>query len=603
MTRTPRHAAAGNSNGPVALLRAELRRRRLAGLIVPRQDEFGGEEVAAYAERLRWLTGFTGSWGLAILTLRAGAIFVDGRYTTQVRNQIDTRLFAPLHLKDDPPDRWIAANVRKGERLGFDPWLLAAGEADRFARACAASGAKLVAVAGNPIDAVWQEQPARPQNPVSGQPTQLAGRRAADKLKGIRKTLGLAAADATVLTDPCSIAWLFNIRGRDIAHAPVVLAYAIIHRRARPDLFIAPGRIDKAVRSRLGRIARLVDPGAIDAALAGLGRRKARVLLDPDATPCRIRDRLKSAGATIIRGPDPCLLPKARKNRNERQGARAAQLRDGLAVARFLCWLETAAPTALRESEAAARLDAFRLASKEYLGPSFETIAAAGAHAAIPHYRVTPATDRPLKAGEIFLIDSGGQYRDGTTDITRTTVIGQPTENMRDRFTRVLKGMMAVSRLRFPTGTAGSQIDATARSALWAAGLDYDHGTGHGVGSYLSVHEGPARINKSDRTPLEPGMILSNEPGYYKAGHYGIRIENLLMVREAEAIAGGERPMLGFETLTLCPIERRLVDRHLLTKDDVIWFDSYHARVLKELAPHLSGAELAWLQKACAPLA
>ena len=585
---------------PVGALRAELKKRKLTGFIIPRQDEFQGEYVSPYAERLRWLTGFAGSWGMAILTLNKGAIFVDGRYTIQVRGQVDTKVFEPRHLVDEPPSGWIEKNLKKGDALGFDPWLLTASEADRFAAACAKAGAKLVPVVSNPIDAIWVGQPARPTAPIATQPTQFAGINAAGKLKDVAKGM---AADAVVLTMPDSVSWVFNIRGFDVPHTPVVLAYAILHRKGKAELFIEPSRLPEDVRAHLKKIAVVRTPGEIEASLKALGRKKAQVRIDPAWAPARIRDALKKAGARIVHGADPCVLPKAKKNRTEQEGARVAHVRDGVAMARFLCWFEAAAANGgMTELSVAGKLKEFRQATGMLMDLSFNTIAGAGPNAAIPHYSVTEQSNHPLRHNEIFLIDSGAQYQDGTTDITRTLIVGKPTEEMTDRFTRVLKGMIGISLIRFPEGTCGSQLDVLARASLWRAGLDYDHGTGHGVGSYLSVHEGPARINKSDRTPLEPGMILSNEPGCYKQGSFGIRIENLVLVHEARAIEGGERKMLGFETLTLCPIEQRLINRQLLGKDEVLWLDAYHARVLKEVGDRLDGAELDWLRHACAPL-
>ena len=584
----------------LAALRAELKRRRLTGFIIPRQDEFQGEYVAPYAERLRWLTGFAGSWGTAIVTLKKAAIFVDGRYTLQVRQQVDTQAFETHHLVDEPPAKWIEKNLRKGSTLGFDPWLLTANEADRFAAACAKVGAKLVPESSNPIDAIWQEQPARPTATVATQPTQFAGRGAADKLKDVT---GPLAADAVVLSMPDSVAWVFNIRGRDVPHTPVALAYAILHRKGKAELFLDAAKLPEDVQAHLKPIAVVRGPSEIEGSLKALGRKKARVQIDPASAPSRIRDVLKKAGARIVQGADPCLLPKAKKNPIEREGARVAHVRDGVAMARFLCWFEKEAPNvALTELSVASKLAEFREATGMLMDLSFNTIAGAGPNGASPHYAVTTQSDRPLKRGELFLIDSGAQYQDGTTDITRTLPVGEPSEEMRDRFTRVLKGMIGISRIRFPEGTCGSQLDVLARASLWRSGFDYDHGTGHGVGSYLGVHEGPARINKSDRTPLEPGMILSNEPGFYKPDSFGIRIENLVLVHEAKAIDGGNRKMLGFETLTLCPIDRRLIDGYLLTSDELLWLDAYHARVLKEVGDRLDGAELAWLRQACAPL-
>ena len=582
----------------VTALRLLFRKQRLTGLIIPRQDEFQGEYVAAYAERLRWLTGFAGSWGMAILTLNKGAIFVDGRYTIQVRQQVDTKLFTPHHLVDEPPATWIAENLKKGDILGYDPWLLTADQAERFAAACTKVGAKLQPVASNPIDAVWEDQPKRPTASLSVQPLQFAGQSVADKLAMISKLLAKAGADATVLTQPDSVAWAFNIRGHDVPYTPVVLAYAILKKKGKAELFIDKAKLPEDVQAHLKKSVTVRKPAEFESSLKALG--KSAVQIDGNWAPAKIK--LALAKAKIINAIDLCILPKARKNKTEQEGARAAHRRDGVAMSRFLCWLEEAAPQGgLTEWSVAEKLEQFRKDTGMLLDLSFDSIAGAGPNAAIPHYHVNPDDCLPLNINEIFLIDSGGQYQDGTTDITRTVIVGEPTEEMRDRFTRVLKGMIDVSRIRFPKGTCGSQIDVLARQSLWAAGLDYDHGTGHGVGSYLSVHEGPARINKSDRIPLEPGMILSNEPGFYKQNEFGIRIENLLLIHEAKAIDGGERPMLGFETLTLCPIERRLIDTKLLTRDELHWLDTYHARVLKEVGDHLSGDELTWLRKACAP--
>lgn len=584
----------------VSSLRIHLKKQKLTGFIVPRQDEFQGEYVAPYAERLKWLTGFAGSWGMAILTQTKGAIFVDGRYTIQVRQQVDTKLFTPFHLVDEPPAKWIEDNLKKGDMLGFDPWLMTAEQADRFSAACAKVGAKLQAVASNPVDAIWTDQPRRPSAQLSVQPLQFAGQSLADKLAMASKALG--KADATVLTMPDSVAWAFNIRGHDVPYTPVVLAYAILKKKGKADLFIDKTRLPEDVQAHLKKSVTIRKPAELEAALKALGKSKSTVQIDTAWTPARIKSVLEKSGAKIANEADVCRLPKAKKNATEQEGARAAHRRDGVAMSRFLCWLESAAPKGdLTEWSVAEKLASFRKDTGMLLDLSFDTIAGAGPNAAIPHYHVDPENCLPLKINEIFLIDSGGQYQDGTTDITRTVIVGEPTAEMKDRFTRVLKGMIGVSRIRFPNGTCGSQIDALARQSLWAAGLDYDHGTGHGVGSYLSVHEGPARINKSDRTVLEPGMILSNEPGFYKQGAFGIRIENLLLIHPAKEIEGGERPMLGFETLTLCPIERRLIETKLLTRDELHWLDTYHARVLREVGDHLSGDELTWLQKACAP--
>ena len=587
----------------VTRLRDELKRRNLDGFIIPRQDEFQGEYVAPYAERLRWLTGFAGSWGLAILMRDRGAIFVDGRYTIQVRKQVDTSIFTPRHLVEEPPTEWLEKELKSGEVLGYDPWLMTADQIARFEKAAAKAGARLVAVDSNPLDAIWTDQPKRPRKPVSVQPTQFSGKSSKDKLGDVSNSLEKAGADAVVLTQPDSVAWAFNIRGGDVAYTPVVLSYAILHRHGEAELFVDETKLPEDVAAHLKGIVRLRAPQDIETSLAALGQKKARVQIDPDWAPERIRAVLAAAGAEIVTAKDPCVLPKARKNAVEQEGARAAQKRDGVAVSRFLCWLDRTAPKGQEnEVTVAEKLAEFRAEGGMLKDLSFDSISGVGPNAAIPHYRVSKASALPLKPGQIYLIDSGAQYQDGTTDITRTVIIGEPTHEMKDRFTRVLKGMIALSRIRFPKGTCGSQLDVLARQPQWMAGLDFDHGTGHGVGSYLSVHEGPARINKSDRTPLEPGMILSNEPGYYKEGQYGIRIENLLLVREPEAISGGERPMLQFETLTLCPIDRRLIEPGLLDPAELASLNAYHARVLREIGAFLEGAEFDWLKQACAPL-
>ncbi len=586
----------------LSALRGVLKKLKLTGFIIPRQDEFQGEYVAAYAERLKWLTGFAGSWGLAIITLKAGAIFVDGRYTLQVRKQVDTKLIKPHHLVDEPPSDWISANLKKGDVLGYDPWLVTAEQAERFEAACKQAGASLKPVERNPVDMIWDNQPARPAKPLTVQPTQFAGTTVADKQKLVSKLLADVGADATVLTEPDQVAWVFNIRGDDVPYTPVVLAYAIVRKKGKAELFIDKAKLPEDVQSHLKSSVTIRKPDQLEPALKALGKAKLRVRIDGAWTPARIKSALAKSGAKLSDGRNVTVMPKARKNATEQEGARSAQRRDGVAMARFLHWFDGEAPKhQLTEWSVAHKLKEFRQATGMLLDLSFSSIPGFGPNAAIPHYSVKKDTALPISNG-IFLINSGGQYQDGTTDITRTTVVGEPTDEMRDRFTRVLKGMIGISRLRFPKGTTGSQMDVLARQHLWAAGLDYDHGTGHGVGSYLSVHEGPARINKSDRVPFEPGMILSNEPGYYKADHYGIRIENLLLVQEAKDVEGGERAMMGFETLTLCPIDQRLINQHLLTRDEVDWLNAYHARVEREIGASLDGAELEWLKRACAPL-
>ena len=585
-------------------LRKSLAAQGLDGWIVPRADEFQGEYVAPGAERLRWLTGFSGSAGLAIVLKDRAAVFADGRYTIQLSEQVDPALFEACHFIDHPPARWLEETLKGGEVIGYDPWLLTAEQASRFDAACGKAGAVLKPVDENPIDAVWADRPPPPMGKVEVYPKELAGRSAVEKLAEISAALAKAGADAAVLTLSDSIAWLFNIRGSDVPHTPVVQSYAIVPREGRPELYVHSGKLTNESAAHIAEVADVRPPEAFSAALAGLGASGASVLVDPATAPEKVRATLAESGGRVVEGADPSILPKARKNEAELDGTRAAHARDGAAVTRFLCWLDEEAPKGrLDEIAVVRRLEAFRADSGELRDIAFDTIAGAGPHAAIPHYRVTPASNLPVGRDAILLVDSGGQYQDGTTDITRTVVVGSPTAEMRQRFTAVLKGMIAISRLRFPKGTTGAHIDAFARLAMWQAGLDYDHGTGHGVGVYLSVHEGPARLAKSGHVALETGMILSNEPGYYREGDYGIRIENLLVVTEPRDIAGGERPMHGFETLTLAPIDRRLIDKALLTPEETGWLDAYHARVRAEIGPLVEPKVRRWLEKATAPLA
>ncbi len=587
----------------LADLRAELKRRGLAGLIVPRADEHQGEYVAPRSERLAWLTGFAGSAGLAIVLDQAAAIFVDGRYTLQVTQQVDTALFTPRHVTEQPPDAWIAENLPKSGRLGYDPWLHTPDGLEPLRRAAVRAGGELVACDGNPLDAVWTDQPPPPVAPVLPHPLRYAGRSAEEKRAALGARLAEDGADAAVITQPDSIAWLLNIRGGDVPHTPLPLSFAILHAGGAVDLFIDRRKLVPGLDGHLGNAVAVQPPDQLGPALDALGRSGKRVQADPATAAAWIFDRLAAAGAGLVRASDPCALPKACKNPVEIDGARAAHRRDGAAVTRFLAWLaDRAALGGLSEIEAADRLVAFRRENELFRDLSFDTISGAGPNGAIVHYRATPASNRPIEPGQLYLVDSGAQYLDGTTDITRTVAIGTPNSEMRDRFTRVLKGHVALGSARFPRGTTGSQLDTLARAALWQAGLDYDHGTGHGVGSYLGVHEGPQRISKlPNRVPLEPGMIVSNEPGYYKAGGYGIRIENLVTVVEVP-VEGAERPPLGFETLTLAPIDRALVEPALLTPAEIAWLDGYHARVRQSLTPLLDPATAAWLAAATRPL-
>ncbi|MGB7410413.1 MAG: aminopeptidase P family protein [Sphingopyxis granuli] len=590
----------------LARLRAELKARGLDGFVVPISDEHMSEYVGAYAQRLAWLTGFGGSAGTAAVLPEKAAIFVDGRYTVQVRDQVDGTLYDYVGVPQSSVAEWLGANVGAGQRIGYDPWLHGIDWARGLAHALAAKGAELVAVDSNPVDAVWDERPAPSAAPVTVHDTALAGQSAADKRAIIADWLKAKGLDTTVMTALDSIAWTFNIRGTDVTHTPVGLAFALLHADATADLFIAPEKITEAVRAHLGNSVRIHDRDAFEAALADLAGRK--VAVDPDRAVAAIFTALEGAGARIERHRDPAVLPKAIKNDTELGGTRAAHVRDGVAVARFLKWMEAHAPQGgLDELSAAAKLRAFREESGALRDLSFDTISAAGPNGALPHYKVDETTNRAVETGTLYLVDSGGQYADGTTDITRTIAIGRPTAEMRRRFTQVLKGHIALATARFPKGTRGSQLDILARQYLWADGVDYAHGTGHGVGAYLAVHEGPQRIAKPSggqagtEEPLHAGMILSNEPGYYKAGHFGIRIENLVIV-VPQTIAGAEEEMLGFETITFAPIARDLVEGALLSPAEADWLDAYHAQVLEKLAPGMDEADRAWLAAACAPI-
>ena len=598
---SPNSGSAADGSRPVDRLRDELARRRLDGFVVPRADEHQGEYVPPCAERLAWLTGFTGSAGLAVVLDDRAALFVDGRYTLQAAAESDGRVFALQHLVAQPPEAWPAENLAEGRRLGFDPWLHTADGAERLAAACARAKAELVACEENPLDAVWLDRPPSPAAPFVAHPLACAGRTAEEKRADIAAQLAREQQDAAVLSAPDSIAWLLNIRGGDVPFAPLPLAFAVIAADAGVRLFADERKFSPALRAHLGEAVACLPPAAFGPALDGLAGRSVR--LDPAAAPEWVRRRLAAAGVRIVRGADPCQVAKACKNPTELEGMRRAHRRDGAALVRFLAWFEEAAAGGgLTETAAAERLDALRAEGELYRGPSFPTIAAAGPNGAIVHYRPLPGRDRAIAPRDVFLLDSGGQYLDGTTDVTRTVAVGEPKAEVRHRFTLVLKGHIALAALRFPAGTTGSQIDALARRALWAEGLDYDHGTGHGVGAYLSVHEGPQRISKiANSQPLLAGMVLSDEPGFYQAGAYGIRIENLLAVRPWPGDPPPS-PSLGFEVLTLAPIDRALIERDLLDEGERAWLDAYHARVREALAPLLDTPTAAWLERATRPL-
>lgn len=595
-------AEGGPDAGRAALprLRAELAARGLDGFYIPHEDEWLNEYLPACAERLAFATGFTGSAGAAVVLADKAALFADGRYTLQAQSQVDGELFEIVDLVEVGVAGWLRESLSAGQLIGYDPRLSSPDSLAKLTEAAEAAGARLAAVETNPVDAVWTDRPAPPRARITAQPEVFSGESAADKRARIGKAIAEAGADVAVLTSPASLAWLLNIRGGDVPRTPLPLGSALAHADGSVDLFIAPEKVDDAARAWLGNAVALHDEAAFAPALAGLAGKTA--LADPASAAASVFNALEAAGATVKRAPDPCILPRACKNDVEIEGARRAHLRDGAAVCRFLAWFDAEAPKGkLTEIDVTKALEAFRRDTGDLVDLSFDSISGAGPNGAIVHYRVTEPTNRKVNAGELFLIDSGGQYRDGTTDITRTIVVGTPTEEMRDRFTRVLKGHIALSVVRFPKGTTGHQLDVLARLALWQAGLDYDHGTGHGVGSFLGVHEGPQRVARAPNTQvLLPGMILSNEPGYYRTGAYGIRIENLQVVTPLSDIPGGERPMMGFETLTCAPIDRRLVEPTLLTEAELDWFNAYHAAVRAKLADRLSGADLDWLLAATA---
>lgn len=585
----------------MAALRARLSELDLQGWLVPRADAHQSEFLAPCDERLAWLTGFTGSAGFCVVLKDRAALFVDGRYTIQAPQQVAAEVIEVIATSNAKPEDWLPAHAG-GQRIGFDPWLHTPAEIEQLEAALAGTGATLVAHEGNPLDDIWTDRPPPPSAPILPHPIAYAGVASADKRAGIAEDLRKDRVEATVLNRSESIAWLFNIRGGDVARTPIALAFAILRTDGTAALFVDPAKLTDAARAHFGPGVELADVEAFEDALRAFADR--RVMLERASIPVFVADRLREAGAEICWRRDPCSLPKARKNAAELAGARAAHLRDAAAMARFLCWLDRTAPEGgLTEIDAAKRLEAFRVESAELRDLSFDTISAAGPNAALPHYRVTRESNRPIRAGEIYLVDSGGQYVDGTTDVTRTVAVGQADQQTMQPFTLVLKGMIAVSRARFPKQTTGRDLDVLARAALWRAGLDYDHGTGHGVGAYLGVHEGPQSLSRRGSTvALEPGMIVSNEPGCYREGAFGIRIENLLAVTEPGDISGGERAMLGFETLTLAPIDRRLIDRALLDAEERAWLDAYHARVAETVGPLVDQETKAWLTTACAPL-
>ena len=587
----------------VPLIRAAMKSQGLDAWIVPHADEYQNEYLPPANERLAWATGFTGSAGTAVIFAEEAALFVDGRYTLQSHDQVDTSVFEIRSLIDGGPPAYLEAKATRGRVVGYDPRLHSPAELELLETAVRKAGGRLEPASANPLDAAWSaERPAPPMAPVVAHPLQYAGEASADKRRRAAAALSGHGADAALLTAPASIAWLFNVRGGDVQRSPLALGQAILNKDGSARLFLAPPKITGELAGWLGGGVRLEAPEALPAALADFKGR--RLLLDPAQSSSWYFDTARALGIEVVRGDDPCTLPRACKNAVEIAGAKAAHLRDGAALTCFLHWLDTE-PRLLEldEIDVVERLEAFREGTGVLKDLSFDTIAGAGSNGALPHYRPTRRLAQRVAAGTLLLVDSGAQYLDGTTDVTRTVAVGMPAAEMRERFTLVLAGHLALARARFPAGTSGSALDALARAPLWARGFDYDHGTGHGVGAYLGVHEGPQRISKvPSAVALCPGMIVSNEPGYYKPGHYGIRIENLQFVTEPQPIAGGERPMLGFETLTFAPIDRRLIVRELLSEPERAQLDEYHARTLQLIGPRVPDDVRSWLAAACGPI-
>lgn len=597
----PQHSA-----GRARALRKTLTSLKLDGMLVPRADVFQGEYIPASENRLTWLTGFTGSAGFAILMTDRLPLFVDGRYTVQAKAEVNAKLVTVVPLAETAPDAWLKREAT-ATRIGYDPNLFTARGLARFERAAKEADITLVSLAEDPFAPVWENRPAAPASRVIDHPESFAGESRDAKIARLQESLRGDRLGALLVSECPSVNWLFNIRGGDVPHLPILRAFALVPAEGKASLFVDPARLEPGLAQALAQVCEIVKPEAegaaeIEARLMALSRDGLRIRLDEDSAPVRFSEAIRSVGGTPDLGPDPIALMKARKNATEIAGAREAHLRDGAAMVRFLAWLdrEFAAGTPLTEIDAAVALEGFRRETNALVDIAFPSISAAGPNAALPHYRVTEATNRPITPG-LYLIDSGGQYRDGTTDITRTIEVKRSTKAMREAFTRVLSGMIAVARATFPIGTSGAQLDALARLPLWQAGMDFDHGTGHGVGSFLSVHEGPQRLSKLGHTSLEPGMILSDEPGYYREGAFGIRIENLIVV-EPRAIPGGERVMFGFETLTFCPIDRRLIVKSMLSRAERDWLDAYHAETRGKLAPLLDADSRAWLEQATRPL-
>jgi Xaa-Pro aminopeptidase len=590
----------------LSALREELKRRGLNGFVVPICDEHMSEYVGEYAQRLGWLTGFGGSAGSALVMADKAAIFTDGRYTVQVREQVDGKLFEYVSIAETKPADWIAANANVGDKIGYDAWLHTAAWVAVAEQAAATAGAKMVAVDGNPIDAVWSDQPARSDAKLAVHTVADAGKSSDDKRNEMASALRAKGVDTAVIAALDSVAWTFNIRGTDVANTPVPLAFSLLHNDGTAELFVAPEKLTPEIQAHLGNH---VEIRRYDELSAQLGAHSGkRVAVDPDLSVAAISQALHAGGAEVIAMRDPAVLPKATKNTVEQNGTRAAHIRDGAALTRFLHWCtEELVKGGQTEMSAAAKLREFRDQTGVLKDLSFRTISATGPHGALCHYSVSEETSLAIEQGHLYLVDSGGQYLDGTTDVTRVIAVGEPTAEMRKRYTQVLKGHIALAKARFPAGTSGGSLDSLARQFLWADGVDYAHGTGHGVGSYLAVHEGPQRIGMSAGVqagtgePLLAGMILSNEPGYYKEGAFGIRIENLLLVRDAE-IEGAEGRFLEFENLTWAPLEPKLIERALLSAAEAKWVDDYHRSVMEHISPQLSEIDGNWLRSITAPI-
>ena len=584
----------------LSALRQSLREQNLDGCLVPMADEFQSEYVPASARRIEFLSGFTGSAGLIVVLADKAAFVTDGRYTLQAAQQIPSGLFAIFDSAEKTSSGWLKENVQKGAKIGFDPWLHSANNIERLRKNLTASGIELIATRGNLIDAIWHDRPAPPCAPIIAHDIKYAGKSSAEKRAELAEELKKNEHDTILITDPCSIAWLLNVRGGDVPCAPLPLSYVLLHNDARVEWFVDPRKLRDDLSDHLGAQVTQHSLAEFPVALERLGKAHKKVHLDADSAAAWIADHLQTCGASLAKGDDPCALPKACKNTAELNGMRNAHIRDGVALSRFLAWIDRQQPIEeISELDVEAKLEEFRTAHDLYRGPSFETIAGSGPNGAIVHYRATKQTSRKLETGTFLLVDSGGQYLDGTTDVTRTIAIGNVNAKMRDRFTRVLKGHIALANIRFPFGTTGSELDVLARQYLWTNGLDYGHGTGHGVGCYLSVHEGPQSISRRSYVALKPGMILSNEPGYYEANLYGIRIENLLAVIEIPEISSPARCMLGFETITLAPIDLRAVETNMLLPEERTWLNAYHAKVRTTLMPLMKNdAEHAWLQQA-----